>query len=955
MKKILFIFILGFLLPFALSAQSTQAEIDTLLLELSMETADTERVEIMGVLASSYRFVNLEEAEKYINKATELAQEINYSSGELRCLFMAGVIYRLKGDVDQAINFGKASLDLAIEKENWFMAGANGNSLGNAYGNLGMYDTAMVYFFQALEAYEKADLPVKSAMIYNNLGDTFYKQNKTDIGKEYLIKALDIYKTSGKMKLAAMTLMNLGRKEENDSLALSFLGQSMEIHTQNNDLEGIASVKMNIGSRLIDKKQYEAALSYYLEALEQIKKVGHKRKTAIASNALGNIYTELNQTEKAISYFETALSISKNTKSKKEKKDTYNNLSKLYTDQKDFEKALKYLKLSKDLSDSLINEKTLSITSDLEAKYDSQKKEAALASQQLQIERQKNFRNRILIGGVLLILGIIAIFQRYYYHQKRKRQEALILLEQQKSEAESLRQLDQLKTKFFGNISHELRTPLTLIISPLENALHKLSKKAVDEDLNLAYLNSKKLLKLVNEILDLTKLEAGQLELHESAVSLDQLSRRIFFSFQSLAQIRNINLQFENELPKARGIKLDIEKFERILNNLLSNAIKFSNSGDHVLLKISSQQTNSGEHLIFKVIDSGLGIPAKDLDKIFDRYFQSKSGKMIGGTGIGLALSKELALLFGGDLTASSKEKEGSVFTLQIPYKKAEITQSLSEDFETTENELYDTNTDSEPISNYKPILLNGQKPRILIVEDNLEMSTFLEKILSPFYDCHKAFNGKDALLKLGEAQFDLITSDVMMPEMDGFEFRETINKNKQWKQMPFILLTARTIEEDKLRGFHLGIDDYITKPFSARELLARIANLLSNKSERDQFQKENNEPEQVESVDHQLLKKAEQVVLDHLSDSDFKVTSLAKEIGYSQRQLSRIINKLTGLSTVNFILEIRLQKAYQLLQNRQFATVSEVRYEVGIESASYFTAKFKERFGKKPTAFLRI
>ena len=954
MKKILLLLFLGFFIPFVIPAQSTQAEIDTLLMELAQEKADTERVEIMGVLASSYRFIDLEKAEKYINEAAQLAKEINYTSGEIKCLYMSGVIYRVKGDIDNALNFGKASLNLATEKEDWFWAGANGNSLGNAYSSLGMYDTAAIYFFKALESYEKADLPVKAAMVYNNLGDNFYKQNKDDLAKEYFTKSLNIYKESGKMKLAAMTLMNLGRKENNDSLAMIYLGQSMEIHTQNNDLEGIASVNMNIGARLINNKQYEAALSYYLEALKQIKQVGHKRKTAIANNAIGNIYFELNQSEKAIQYYEAALSLSEDAKSKKEQKDTYNNLAKLYGNLGDYEKAFNYLNIAKDLGDSLINEKNLSITADLEAKYDAQKKEAALASQQLKIEQQKNTQNRYLIGGILLLLGIIAVFQRYYYHQKRKKQEALLLLEHQKSESDSLRQLDQLKTKFFGNISHELRTPLTLIIGPLENALNnKNNKKSSDEDLSLAYLNSKRLLNLVNEILDLTKLDAGQLELHESAISLNQLVQRIFFSFQSLAHLRNIKLELRYNVPENLGIKLDSGKFEKIVNNLLSNAIKFSNSDETILLEVSDSKSKKGEQLVFTVTDSGAGIPPEDLDKIFNRFYQSQSGKTAGGTGIGLALSKELALLLGGDLKAKSEVGKGSIFILEIPLKPAEITREIPEISDHSETFSSEETTLPESQNIYQPILLNGRKPRILIVEDHPEMSRFLSKTLAPYYDCHTAFNGSEALQKLTIESYDLITSDVMMPEMDGFEFRTEMSKNNLWRQIPFIMLTARTLESDKLKGFNLGIDDYITKPFSAPELLARIGNLLKNKSERDRFQKEDSAPDPAETFDNQLLKKAEQIVLDHLSDSDFKVSNLAKEIGYSQRQLARIINRLTGLSTVNFILEIRLQKSYQLFQNRQFATVSEVRYEVGIESAAYFTNKFKERFGKSPKEYL--
>ena len=229
-------------------------------------------------------------------------------------------------------------------------------------------------------------------------------------------------------------------------------------------------------------------------------------------------------------------------------------------------------------------------------------------------------------------------------------------------------------------------------------------------------------------------------------------------------------------------------------------------------------------------------------------------------------------------------------------------------------------------------------------------MSRYLFDKLREDYDCHLAENGAEAVNRLAQQSFDLITSDVMMPVMDGFQLRERINQNPNWRRIPFLLLTARTLEEDKIRGFQLGIDDYITKPFSLPELKARIRNLLENKLERDSLPQE----EPTTKPEEALLKAAEELVRKHLDDSTFSVEKMARELGHSQRNLSRIFTQLTGLTPVKFILEIRLQHARQLLERRLFATVAEVRYEVGIESSSYFTKKFKERFGRSPKSYLQ-
>jgi DNA-binding response OmpR family regulator len=352
----------------------------------------------------------------------------------------------------------------------------------------------------------------------------------------------------------------------------------------------------------------------------------------------------------------------------------------------------------------------------------------------------------------------------------------------------------------------------------------------------------------------------------------------------------------------------------------------------------------------FEVSDTGEGIHPDDQLHIFNRFYQSQNSHQTlqGGTGVGLALSKELAQLLGGDITFKSEWKKGSTFTFSVPLELVEHTALAN---------VIDEGTHPTPfVPTYQPIAINGEKPKILIVEDNLEMSKYLVEILSNDYECTTAADGEEALKQLKLYHFDAITSDVMMPNIDGFELRERINQNQDWRQIPFLLLTARHLESDKLRGFQLGIDDYVTKPFSTKELQARIHNLISNKIERDHYiQSEQSElANETLSVDQQFLKQCEQVVLENIDKTDFKVDDLAKAVNYSAKQTGRIIKKLTGLSSVNFILEVRLQKARELLEKGLVASVIEAQMEVGIASTSYFTRKFTERFGKNPSEVRR-
>lgn len=355
-----------------------------------------------------------------------------------------------------------------------------------------------------------------------------------------------------------------------------------------------------------------------------------------------------------------------------------------------------------------------------------------------------------------------------------------------------------------------------------------------------------------------------------------------------------------------------------------------------------TQQTGA---YVFEVTDNGPGVHPDDQMHIFDRFYQGgqqHSPSLQGGTGIGLALARELAQLMGGTLELESSMGNGSRFIFQISLTKVD---------QPHYNQVEDGGkpVSTHHVPSYVPISIAGEKPKVLIVEDHPEMGKYLLEILSDHYQCVLATDGMEALKQLRLTAFDCISSDVMMPNMDGFMLRKQINENPDWRQIPFLLLTARHLEEDKLRGLKLGIDDYITKPFSTSELHARIHNLISNKLERAAYI---SSADETLSVDQSQLAQLEQVVWTQLDNEQLKVEDLAAAIHYSPKQMGRIIKKHTGMSSVQFILEIRLQKARELLEKRQCASVIEAQYAVGIQSTSYFTRKFTERFGKNPSSF---
>ena len=555
-----------------------------------------------------------------------------------------------------------------------------------------------------------------------------------------------------------------------------------------------------------------------------------------------------------------------------------------------------------------------------------QQKDKEIALQELEITNQKYTRNIIIIIGLVTAILILFIFQQRFIRQKRKKLEI-------ENQLEKEQEINELRARFLGNISHEIRTPLTLISGNIQSAMEgKKMDKATTNYLKSALKNTKKVIDDANEILHILKFDKNKQDLFFENIMINKFCKRVFLSFDSSAKGKQIDLKFNTSLSKDYKAEIDVEKTERILNNLITNAIKFSSSKSEIIFDIYE---NNG-WIEIKITDFGIGINSDEKEKIFERFYQSKTTKSVGGIGIGLALSKEFVELMNGTLTVSSVLNEGSVFTMKLPLRSVKSIEKKKETSIKTNNKLI-------------------KRPKILIVEDNVEMNSFLVEMLSKKYECSVAFDGEEAYNKIVNENFSLITSDVMMPKVDGFELREKVNLLENKKNTPFILITAKHLEVDKIKGFNLGIHDYIVKPFNKNELLARVANLIKISEIRKEWQQKNQDLfEKNDSFENVLLEKIKKIIIENITNEDFKVEDLATEVGYSQRQLSRLLKQYTGLSPVKFILELRLIKAYQLLKDKAYYTLSEVKYDIGISSTSYFNVKFKERFGIKPSEFLR-
>ncbi|WP_170110308.1 hybrid sensor histidine kinase/response regulator transcription factor [Flavilitoribacter nigricans] len=541
----------------------------------------------------------------------------------------------------------------------------------------------------------------------------------------------------------------------------------------------------------------------------------------------------------------------------------------------------------------------------------------------------------------------------------RKIRDDKAVIEQQAAE---LRQLDTMKSRFFTNISHELRTPITLIKAPLEHLIQNDGtslESRIRRSLSMVLNNAGKLGRLVEELLELSSLEAQKATLKKTSTPLVLFCRQLFSAYESGAALKDIDYRFHTELEEEAHFLIDRKRLEKIINNLLSNALKFTPNGG----KIRMSLTRENAQLLIDVQDSGRGIPPEDMAHLFDRYFQTRRDDIAteGGTGIGLALSRELALLMEGDLTVESEWGAGARFSLRFPAIVAMPTED-SRAFvphigDTTEGERAAVIAAAHPTP-------NGSKTKILIVEDNPDMQEFIHHLLAGHYECILANHGAEAWTWLEEEDprimdIALILSDVMMPEMDGYTLLEKIKAHERWQLLPVIMLTARSAEEDKLQALRMGVDDYLLKPFSPAELLVRIKNLISNYQVRKEIASREVAP--VGKIDIEFAAEfapANQIWLQEVESAakealkkEIKLTAafIAGKVFLSERQFARKLKKLSGLTPNEYIQEVKLQKARQLLEQQVYTTVNEVARVSGYSSGSYLTRIYQERFGKKP------
>lgn len=594
-----------------------------------------------------------------------------------------------------------------------------------------------------------------------------------------------------------------------------------------------------------------------------------------------------------------------------------------------FAEALTAYKQSKRYHDSLFTERSQERIGQLRVEYETELKD--LEVKRLRREEENRAaqlrKQRALLIGIVLVAAIFVVLLVWALGNFRQR------LESNRKLLVAERELVKSRSQFFTQLSHEFRTPLTAILGGVRKIKDPQVKKVISR-------NAESLLDLANQMLELQKLEAGRLEIRYQCGDVVAYLEYLTESFHSLAEQKSIRINFHAD-PEVIQMNFDTEKLRYVFVNLLSNALKFTSSPGKIYISLRQE----ADRFLLRVRDTGPGVPSNDLPHIFKRFYQGENGKMIGGTGIGLTLVRDLTELLGGTARAYSQPNKGTTFFLNFPITTSPLPRVSTEATPDAAHQL--------PEGNTKTILLPSfpnfdGRPRILIVDDSPDVLEYLADCLSQDYELLKAHNGT-AAYTLAQAEVpDLVISDVMMPGTDGYALCRQLKATPLTAHIPIVLLTARAAETDKISGLKEGADAYLTKPFREEELLLRVRNLLRLREKLRQRWEDGPSSVTDKDPNQVFLRSARDILLQRIDDAAYTVEIFSRDLGLSRSQLHRKMVALTGLSTSHFMNEIRLLEARKLLMEGAY-NVSEVAYAVGFQYPNYFARLYAKKFGHPP------
>jgi signal transduction histidine kinase/ligand-binding sensor domain-containing protein/DNA-binding response OmpR family regulator len=545
--------------------------------------------------------------------------------------------------------------------------------------------------------------------------------------------------------------------------------------------------------------------------------------------------------------------------------------------------------------------------------------------------------------GWAYLLYTVVLAGLFYFLRRQiiRREQVRMQLQVERQEAQRIRELDEMKTRFFTNVSHEFRTPISLIMIPIQRLIKETPAGEMRSQFELIHRNARRLLNMVNELLDFRRLQENELKLHATESDIVQYIQEVAASFNDMANNKAIEYRYQG-LTSPVLMYFDRDKLERILFNLLSNAFKFTPERGQVTVEVGLAAGRPQDWLEIRVKDTGIGIPEDQHEKIFERFYQTSSHEHIlnQGSGIGLSITREFVELHGGTITVSDVEPRGTCFTVLLPIRRPA-------------DQVAPIAAASLSYAAQPQVL---KKPTILLVEDNDDFRTYLRNSLQEHFTIIEAVQGMEGWKKVLSSHPDLVVSDINMPLLSGIELCRKMKQDARTRHIPIILLTALGGEDTQLKALETGPNDYITKPFNYDILLSRIRNLLNYQLVvKETYQKlvevNPSAPVPEEEEEDQFIKRALAVIEENMGNSDFNVDNLRQELLLSRTSLYKKVLALTGQTPIEFIRQIRLKRAAQLLEKTNH-NITEVAYMVGFNNPKYFAKYFKEQFGQLPSQY---
>lgn len=849
------------------------------------------------------------------------------------------------------------------------------NYIGVAHRNLSNYSKAFEYYIEALKLSEEHDFKDQKGYSLINLGNLALYQSDFNSALSYFNKGLETATEIADSAMISYSLLNNGRayrslnqydKAEHEFLAALTLRQTI------GDLAGVIAVTADLGENSRLQGNYIKALEYLNSSILIAESQGDIGAIVYCRNNIALIYLAQGKIDLAEREANRSLAKAEEYGLRNDQRKGLLTLSTVYESMGDMAKALESKKKYIKLDQEIFSEENIRRVERLKAQYENEKKDA----ENLYLKNQAQLNEKIIATQqriiwltviAIVLLFIVALVSYYFYRTKAKLsnkielQKRKILVDKELIEGQStkLEEINKAKSRFFTNISHDLRSPLSLILGNIDRIKSDTAiaiNPSTIQSLDTIERNSKRLLFLTDEINDLTRLEEGKINLKSEIVLLADYLKLLVNMFKSSAQFKGIRLQFMDKCNFPVKAELDPRQFEKIVYNLISNAIKHSDDGDSILVSV----LQSANKILIEVSDTGEGIPKKSLPHVFDRFYQApdKNYRTEEGLGIGLALVKELVELHHGKIGVDSTEGEGTTFLIELPLpdqSAIEEGELLQSEYFSLRNEIF-TETERQAALSKKKLPLiekNTKAEKILIVEDHPEIRSYLRELLEGQYFIMEAGNGKEALSLLKSTNVNLIITDLMMPIMDGFQLLEALYENSSFSTIPVLVVSAKSNENDKERILKSGVNNFLQKPFSKNELLLRIQNLILDQNEK----KKNNSSlnsisqkvTQIDSMEVALLSKINTLLLNKINSENFSVLDLAEAIASSERQVYRLVKKLTQMTPNEYIKEFKLQYAYELITKNKVKNASEASREVGIKNVTIFSKDFERKYGKKP------